>query len=121
MRRVVACLVCFAPLLAGSTGVHGSAAPARVGSIVYWTESPWPTIWSARADGTHRHRILRNRQNAKRPRLSPHRKWVAFDGAPPGKLPLTAFNIQIVRVDGTGLRTLTGSSAWDHDAQWSPS
>jgi Tol biopolymer transport system component len=88
--------------------------------ILYWSESPWPSIWAIRADGSHRHRILRNRQNAKRPRLSPDRKWVAFDGAPPGKEPLSDFDIQLVRRDGTGLRTLTTSSRWDTDAQWSP-
>ena len=61
-----------------------------------------------------------NRQNAKRARLSPDRSWVAFDGAPPGKQPLTDFDIQIVRLDGTDRTTLTDSDYWDIDAQWSP-
>ena len=64
--------------------------------------------------------FLRNRQNAKRARLSPDRSWVAFDGAPPGKQPLTDFDIQIVRLDGTDRRTLTDSDYWDIDAEWSP-
>jgi Tol biopolymer transport system component len=73
-----------------------------------------------RPDGSHVHRILRNDQNGKRPRLSPDRRWVAFDGAPPGKAPLSDFDIQIVRLDGSGLRTLTRSKHWDLDAQWLP-
>jgi Tol biopolymer transport system component len=90
------------------------------GLIVYWSESPWPSIWSIRLDGSHRRRILLSRQNGKRPRLSPDRRWVAFDGAPPGKPALSDFDIQVVRLDGTGLRTVTRSSQWDVDAQWSP-
>ncbi len=115
---MLAGLTCL--LLAGAP----AAAPARdsknAGLIVYWSESPWPSIWSVRPDGAHRRRILHNRQNGKRPRLSPDRRWVAFDGAPPGKAPLSDFDIQIVRLDGTGLRTITRSRQWDVDAQWSP-
>jgi TolB protein len=33
---------------------------------------------------------------------------------------MSDFDIQIVRTDGTGRRTLTGSEDWDVDAQWSP-
>lgn len=88
--------------------------------IVYWSESPYPTIWRIRPDGSQRARILRNEQNARRPVLSPDRTWVAFDGASPGKAPLTDFDIQVVRLDGSGLRTLTKSSQWDLDPQWSP-
>jgi Tol biopolymer transport system component len=118
MRVAATCIVCLACAFGATASGGASTAP---GLIVYWSESPWPTIWAARADGTHVHRVLRNHQNAKRPRLSPHRKWIAFDGTPPGKPPLTEFDIQIVRVDGTGLRTLTHTSDWDHDPQWSPS
>jgi Tol biopolymer transport system component len=96
------------------------AAPANGGVIVYWKESPWPSIWVTRPNGSRVHRILRNRQNAKRARLSPDRRWVAFDGAAPGKPPLSDFDIQIVRLDGTGRRTLTHADEWDLDAQWSP-
>ena len=100
------------------------AAGDRAGTggelIVYWSESPYPAIWKIRPDGSQRARILRNEQNAKRPALSPDRKWVAFDGAPPGKAPLTDFDIQVVRLDGSGLRTLTRSSQWDLEAEWSP-
>jgi Tol biopolymer transport system component len=46
--------------------------------------------------------------------------WVAFDGSPPGKAVLSDFDIQLVRPDGTGLHTLTTSSDWDVDPQWSP-
>jgi Tol biopolymer transport system component len=100
------------------------AAGGRAGTggelIVYWSESPYPTIWRIRPDGSQRARILRNEQNAERPVLSPDRTWVAFDGAPPGGAALTDFDIQLVRLDGSGLRTLTKSSQWDLDPQWSP-
>jgi Tol biopolymer transport system component len=99
----------------------GSGAAARGPErVVYWTMSPFPSIWTARPDGTGARRILRGSQNAKRARLSRDRRWVAFDGAPPGKPPMGDFDIQIIRVDGTGRRTLTPSRRWDIDAQWSP-
>jgi hypothetical protein len=44
----------------------------------------------------------------------------AFDGAPPGQSPLTQFDVQVVRRDGTGRRTLTSSEDREIDAQWSP-
>jgi Tol biopolymer transport system component len=115
---VLAGLTCL--LLAGGPGAAPGRDSKNGGSIVYWSESPWPSIWSISAGGSRRHRILRNRQNAKRPRLSPDRRWVAFDGALPGKAPLSDFDIQIVGLDGSGLRTITRSRQWDVDAQWSP-
>jgi Tol biopolymer transport system component len=111
------CLLCAA---IWSAQVGGNATPAGSGLIVYWRESPFPAIWAIRPDGSRAHRILRNRQNSKRARLSPDRAWVAFDGASPGKKPLSDFDIQIVRLDGTGRRTLTDSDHWDIDTQWSP-
>jgi TolB protein len=90
------------------------------GLIVYWSDDPFPSIWAMDADGSNAHRLLSNDQNAKRPRLSPDRQFVAFDGAPPGKTPLSDFDIQVVGADGTGLRTLTSTSMWDLDAQWLP-
>jgi dipeptidyl aminopeptidase/acylaminoacyl peptidase len=96
------------------------APPPSGGLILFWKESPWPSIWSVRPDGSHLRWAYRTHQNAKRPTLSPDRKWIAFDGAAPGKAPLSDFDIEIVRRDGTGLRTLTTSPQWDIDAQWSP-
>jgi Tol biopolymer transport system component len=101
-------------------GAGGGDGSGNRGLIVYWRDSPWPSIWAMQPDGSGRHRILRNHQNAKRPVLSAGRAWVAFDGAPPGKRAMSDFDIQIVRLDGSGRRTLTRSSAWDVDAQWSP-
>ncbi len=75
---------------------------------------------AVRPDGTGRARILRTRQNAKRPRISPDGRWVAFDGTRPGLTPISDFDIQLVRRDGSGLRTITRSALWDNDAQWSP-
>ena len=116
MRTSLCCLL-LAVFLAG-TGSAGTARPA--GWVLYWSETPRPTIRAVRPNGTHDHRILRTRQNAKRPRLSPDRTWVAFDGAPPGKAAFSDFDIQLVRLDGRGLRTLTTTADWDTDAQWSP-
>jgi Tol biopolymer transport system component len=113
-------LACLLGAASSAAEVRGDSTPVGPGLIVYWKESPFPSIWAIRPDGTHARRILRNRQNAKRARLSPDRSWVAFDGASPGKPPLTDFDIQIVRVDGSGRRTLTDSDYWDIDAQWSP-
>ena len=92
----------------------------RGGTIVYWSDVPFPSIWAVRADGSDGRRILASRRNAKRPRLSPDGAWVVFDGTPAPKPLMSDFDIQLVRLDGTGLRTLTSSSAWDTDAQWSP-
>lgn len=33
---------------------------------------------------------------------------------------MSNFDIQVVRLDGSGLRTVTRGAAWDLDAQWSP-
>jgi len=116
----VVALACLLGPAIGAVQVRGEVSSAGPGLIVYWKESPFPSIWSIRPDGSRTRRILRNRQNAKRARLSPDREWVAFDGASPGKRPLSDFDIQIVRLDGTGRQTLTDSDYWDIDAQWSP-
>ncbi len=120
--RMMLALACAAT--AAVATLAGGASPSRAGPngalIVYWNESPFPSIWAIRPDGSHRRRILHNRQNAKRPRLSPDRTWVAFDGATPGTPPLSDFDIQLVRIGGRGLRTLTHGPKWDVDAQWSP-
>ena len=113
-------LGCLVGSAAGAAGIARQARSPSHGLIVYWKESPFPSIWLSRPNGSRTHRILRNRQNAKRARLSRDRRWVAFDGAPPGKAPLSDFDIQIVRLGGTGRRTLTTSEDWDVDAQWSP-
>lgn len=102
------------------TASAGSISPAvTTGWIVYWSDTPWPSIWAVRPDGSAEHRILPSQQNAKRPRLSPDGKWVAFDGTPLGKATMSDFDIQLVGFDGRGLRKLTTSPDWDVDAQWS--
>jgi Tol biopolymer transport system component len=104
----------------GLVRATGAQTAGLSGVIVYWSSEPWPSIWAVQPDGSNLHRILDNRQNAKRPRLSPDRAWVAFDGTPPGQPVMSDFDIQLVRLDGTGLHTLTRSPSWDTDAQWSP-
>jgi TolB protein len=88
--------------------------------IVYWSTSPYPSLWAVKPDGSGRHRLVRLQKNAKRPRLSPDGQWVAFDGARPGVPAMSDFDIQVVRIDGRGRRTLTSTEEWDVDAQWSP-
>lgn len=119
-RALHACLVAAAVTAGLLVPATGAETERLGGWIVYWLESPVPSIWAVRPDGTRNHRILRGGQNAKRPRLSPDRRWVAFDGIPRGKPPLSDFDIQLVRMNGTGRRALTRSSDWDTDAQWSP-
>jgi Tol biopolymer transport system component len=113
-------LVAFACIGATALASAAGSSPTSSGLILFWSDSPRPSIWSVRPDGTQVRQILQTDQNAKRPRLSADRSWVAFDGAAPGKPPLTDFDIQVVHADGTGLKTLTASSEWDIDAQWSP-
>jgi Tol biopolymer transport system component len=96
------------------------ALAAVVGTIVFWNDQPHPIIWSVPADGGTPAQVVKNDQNQKRPRLSPDGRWIAFDGTPPGKPPMSDFDVQIVRVDGTGLQTLASTPDWDVDAQWSP-
>lgn len=64
--------------------------------------------------------VYRTPQNAKRPTLSPDGRWLAFDGAAPGKRPMSDFDVHVVRVDGAGRRTLACSGAYELDAAWSP-
>lgn len=107
-------------LLAVIAASCGSARQPSGGLIVFWDDNPKPSIWAIRPEGSHAHLIVRNRQNAKRARLSLDRRWVAFDGTPPGEPPLSDFDLQLARLDGSGLRTLTHTRDWDVDAQWSP-
>jgi eukaryotic-like serine/threonine-protein kinase len=94
---------------------------ARVGSLIlFWSDTPWPSLWSIRPDGSRRRRVFRTHQNCKRPFPSPDRTWIAFDGTPPGQRPLSQFDIQVVRRDGTGRRTLVPSPDRETDPQWSP-
>jgi TolB protein len=121
MRRAGPALVCVVAVLAAAAS---SSATPRAGGpagslILFWSNNPIPSLWSIRPDGSHRHRI-RLRQNCKRPSLSPDHRWIVFDGTPPGKPPLTDFDVQLVRRDGTGRRILAGSDDFELDARWSP-
>jgi Tol biopolymer transport system component len=107
-------------LLVVAVCASASGADAGSGLIAFWNDDPVPSIWAVRPDGSGRTSLLHTSQNAKRPRLSPDHRWVAFDGAPPGKPAMSDFEIQIVRRDGSGRRTLTRSPAPNTDAQWSP-
>jgi Tol biopolymer transport system component len=107
------------PALAAAALAGGAAASGGAG-ISYWSDHPWPSLRSVRPDGSGSHLVYRTRQNAKRPVLSPDGRWIAFDGAPPGKPPLSDFDVQLVRPDGTGRRTIAAGPAKEIDPQWSP-
>src|SRR5262249_43826138 len=96
----------------------GSAAAPR-GTILFWTDSPVPSLRAMRPDGTHVRRIAA-RQNAKRPTLSPDRRGVAFGGPPPGQPPLGRVEIQLVRCKRAKQRTVFATRDWELGAQWSP-
>lgn len=118
----MATAVAVAALLAltATQATAGGDAARDQGLILYWNDDPWPSIRVVRPDGAQARRILRTRQNAKRPRLSPNGRTVVFDGASPGKPVLSDFDIQVVGLDGRGRRTLTHGPEWDLDAAWSP-
>jgi len=119
MRGLVSIGVGLTLLLVTSAGAARPAASAT--GIAYWSDSPIPSLWTVRPDGSGRKEIGRLRNNAKRPDVSPNGRFVSFDGAPPGTPAMRDFNIQLMRLDGTRLRVLTtGSGALDVDARWSP-
>lgn len=110
-----------ATVLQSASSTAATGYETRVGSLIlFWSDTPWPSLWSIRPDGSHRTRVFRTRQNCKRPVLSPDRRWIAFDGTPPGQRPLSQFDIQVMRRDGTGRRTLVPSPDRETDPQWSP-
>lgn len=96
------------------TGARGS------GTVLFWSDRDRPALWTMHPDGSKQRLLYLTPQNAKRPVLSPDGTLVAFDGALPGKAPMTDFDVQVIRVDGTARRTLAGSGATETDAQWSP-
>ena len=106
-------------VLAVCASASGAGASSD-GLIAFWNDDPIPSIYAVRPDGSGRVSLLRTSQNAKRARISPDGRWVAFDGAPPGVPAMSNFEIQVVRRDGRALRRLTHSAASDTDAQWSP-
>jgi len=115
----------FGVTLAGLAVVLGTAtgAAARQRLILFWGDrgGPGPALRAMRPDGTDQHLIYHAFANAKRPTLSPDGAWIAFDGASPGRTPMSDFDVQIVRRSGKGRRTIAGSrSANEVDAQWSP-
>jgi TolB protein len=74
-----------------------------------------------RPDGSNQHLVYHAYANAKRPSLSRDGSWIAFDGASPGRMPFSDFDVQIVRRNGKGRRTVAGTRANNEvDAQWSP-
>lgn len=114
----------YAVVLVLALATCATAADARErggdGLITFWNDDPVPSIYAVRPDGRGLASLLQTSQNAKRARLSPDRRWIAFDGAPPGKPAMSEFEIQVIRRNGRGQRTLTRSAGSATDAQWSP-
>ncbi|HEV8167668.1 MAG TPA: hypothetical protein VGR74_25040 [Actinomycetota bacterium] len=114
----------------GSRAPAAGGAAAGGGLIYFWASHDYPAeLWSMRPDGSQQRLIYKMRLWAKRPAPSPDGRWIAFDGAPQdtplpdesrGPQTISDFDVQIVRVDGGGRRTLAGTPEWEVDAQWSP-
>ncbi len=118
MRR--SALLAFCLVAAAAVLARGAAVGSETGRILFWSDRDHPALWSMRPDGSGKRLLFRTPQNAKRPVLSPDGRWIAFDGASPGKPPMSDFDVQIVRLDGSGRRTLADSPDTETDAQWSP-
>lgn len=119
MARSLLLAVVLVALVDGASstaGTHGH------GVILFWSDKQGgPALYSIRPDGSHRRRIFSSHRACKRPSLSPDRKWIVFDGPRPGhEGELPQFDVQVIRRDGTGRKTLTTSDEWDLDARWSP-
>lgn len=118
MRRPA--LLVLSLFAAAAVVARGVAVGREVGRILFWSDRDHPALWSMRPDGSGKRLLYRTVQNAKRPVLSRDGRWIAFDGASPGKPPMSDFDVQVVRLDGSGRRTLAGSQDAETDAQWSP-
>jgi Tol biopolymer transport system component len=108
-------------LAAAAAASSALAAPPRGSTIYFWSDRGRPALYAMAPDGSDVRSVYRTPLNAKRPTPSPDGRWLAFDGAAPGKPPMSDFDVQVVRPDGTGRRTIAGSSAFELDAAWSPS
>jgi Tol biopolymer transport system component len=118
-RRLLV-LACLSTTLAAACGSGGPRAASTDGLILFWSDSPYPSLRSVWPDGSHLRRLYGTRQNAKRPSLSPDRTRIAFDGTPPGLPVMSDFRVQVVGRDGAARRTLTKPPLWSLDAEWSP-
>jgi hypothetical protein len=100
------------------------------GRIYFWASHHYPAeLWSMRPDGSQQRLLYKTPLWAKRPAPSPDGRWITFDGAPQdtplpsqSQEPQTSgdFDVQLVRVDGSGRRTLAGTPEREVDAAWSP-
>jgi Tol biopolymer transport system component len=104
--------------LAGATA--GDARPPHNGLIAFWTGAGTPAVRVMLPDGSARRLVTRFDAPAKRGSFSPDGTWLAFDGTPSASGPRENFDIQRIRLDGTGRRRLTSGTARDTGARWSP-
>lgn len=108
-------------LLATVAGASALATPSpKSATIFFWSDRGRPALYAMAHDGSRVTLVYRTPQNAKRPMPSPDGRMLAFEGAPLGKRPMSDFDVQVVRRDGSGRRTLAGSGAYELDAAWSP-
>jgi Tol biopolymer transport system component len=99
----------------------GSALAYRSGPL---DNRGTPSIYVARADGSHAQRVTPVALYASGPRWSPDGKWLVFYTTDRDHLRQgVSANIEVVRPDGTGLHALThdrGGSVQDYEPSWSP-
>ncbi len=100
------------PLHPGSTR-YWKASPSPDGKLLAYSEAGFVLRVVSLVDGTDR--IISGPAQAESPRFSPDGNWIAYANN-------FAYSIEIIRVDGTGLRVLTPPLMWTDDwgHDWSP-
>src|SRR5919205_961436 len=84
----------------------GDARPPRDGLISFWTGVGTPAVWVMRPDGSDRRLVTWFAQPAKRGSFSPDGRRLVLDGTRTETGPRENFDVQLVRLDGTGRRWL---------------
>jgi hypothetical protein len=97
----------LAGLVALTTAAAGDARAPRNGLVSFWTGTGTPAVWVMRPDGSGRRLVTRFKQSAKRGSFSPDGRLLVFDGTRTATGRREDFDVQVVRLDGTGRRWLT--------------
>src|SRR5215831_14370559 len=120
MRRIIGIAVAGLVLTAGSTAVV-TAPAATTSKIVYHSKlngrnNEILVVGSAGGAPT---RLTRNRASDSNPTWSPDGKRIAFESNRRGAHRYQDSDVYVMRADGSGVRELTFSNAFDGDPAWS--